>query len=356
MYSFPITRNPNPKTHPDPSALRFGRDFTDHMLLMDYAPGKGWHDGRIVPYGNLSLDPATTVLHYAQMMFEGLKAYRAPDGRVLLFRPEMNARRLSRTNERMCIPPMDENLFIEAIKAVVRVDQSWIPDAPGTSLYIRPFILAMDPFIGVHVSSRYLFIIILSPVGAYYGGGDGLKSTSIYVEDEYVRAMPGGTGFAKVGGNYAGSLKASEKATKMGCNQVLWLDAVHRRYVEEIGTSNAFFVIDDEIITAPLAGTILPGVTRDSAIALMRHWGMKVTERPLAIDEILAATMSGALKEVFATGTAAVVSPVGKLVYKETPIQIGDGKPGALAERLYAQLYGMQTGHLPDEMGWTVTV
>lgn len=353
-YRFTIQKTTTPKVKPDPDTLKFGKAFTDHMFVMDYSTERGWHDGRIVPYGPLMLDPAAACLHYAQQMFEGLKAYKTDDGRILLFRPDMNAKRTNKTNERMCIPGLPEELFIEAISAIVDVERDWIPDKPGTSLYIRPFIFADEPFLGVHAASHYKFIIILSPVGPYYAGG--FKATSIYVEEEYVRAAPGGTGFAKVGGNYAGSLKAQTRANAMGCEQVLWLDAIERSYVEEIGTSNAFFVIGDEVITAPLGGTILPGVTRDSVIALLKKWGVKVSERRLRIDDIIRAAGDGTLREVFATGTAAVISPVGTLVYKKYDYTIGGGKIGALSGKLYDTLYGIQTGKLKDDMGWTVTV
>ncbi|NMA24472.1 MAG: branched-chain amino acid aminotransferase, partial [Clostridiales bacterium] len=341
-YNFTIQKTASPKVKPDPDTLKFGKTFTDHMFIMDYSTERGWHDGRIVPYGPLMLDPAAACLHYAQQMFEGLKAYKTDDGRILLFRPDMNAKRTNKTNERMCIPELPEDLFIEAICAIVDLERDWIPDKPGTSLYIRPFIFADEPFLGVHAASHYKFVIIMSPVGPYYTGG--FKATSIYVEEEYVRAAPGGTGFAKVGGNYAGSLKAQTKANAMGCEQVLWLDAIERGYVEEIGTSNAFFVISDEVITPPLGGTILPGVTRDSVIALLKKWGVKVSERRLKIDDIIKAAGDGTLQEVFATGTAAVISPVGTLVYKNKEYAIGGGKIGTLSVKLYDTLYGIQTG------------
>lgn len=356
-YDFTIQKTTSPKAKPDPDTLKFGKTFTDHMFVMDYSIEKDWHNGRIIPYGPLMLDPAAACLHYSQQMFEGLKAYKADDGRILLFRPDMNAKRTNKTNERMCIPQLDEDLFVEAIKAIVDVERDWIPNKPGTSLYIRPFIFADDPFLGVHAASHYKFVIILSPVGPYYATATGgLTATKIFVEQEYVRAVPGGTGFAKVGGNYAGSLKAQTKANAMGCEQVLWLDAIERQYVEEIGTSNAFFVIGDEVITAPLAGTILPGVTRDSVIALLKKWGMKVSERRLKIDDVFKAAADGTLKEVFATGTAAVISPVGKFVYNENEFAIGDGKVGALSNKLYDTLYGIQSGKQPDDMGWTIAI
>ncbi len=356
-YEFKLTRTTTPKEKPNPDTLRFGKVFTDHMLMMDWAPDKGWHDGRIVPYGPIPLDPASCVLHYSQQMFEGLKAYKTEDGKILLFRPDMNAKRTNKTNERMCIPELPEDLFIEAVKAIVDVERDWIPAKPGTSLYIRPFIFADEAFLGVHVSNHYKFCIILSPVGPYYASSNGgLTANSIFVEQHYVRAVPGGTGFAKVGGNYAGSLIAQQKAAEKGCEQVLWLDSIEHDYVEEIGTSNAFFVIDGEVITAPLAGTILPGITRDSVLALLRKWGMNVSERRLKISEVLKAGEEGRLQEVFATGTAAVISPVGKLVFEDKTFTVGNGGVGDLANKLYATLYGIQTSKVEDDMGWTVSL
>ena len=353
-YNFPITKTAAPKTKPDPDALRFGVDFTDHMFLMEYEEGKGWHDARIVPYAPLSLDPAAVVFHYAQEMFEGLKAYKTRSGRIQLFRPDMNARRTNRTNDRLCIPQVDEALYVEAIKALVRVDADWIPEKEGTSLYIRPFIIADEPFLGVRRSRHYKFIIILSPVGPYYEGG--LTPTKIYVEDKYVRAAHGGTGEAKCGGNYAASLKAQEEAHDKGYEQILWLDAEERKYVEEIGTSNAFFVLGDEIITAPLDGIILPGITRDSVIALLKKQGLNIVERKLSIDEVRRAYQDGTFREMFASGTAAVISPVGELCYKGERMVINNGDIGPVAQKLYDTLYGIQTGTVEDSMGWTVEV
>jgi len=356
-YDFEIQRTSTPKPKPDPDTLKFGKVFTDHMFTMQYETGKGWHDGRVVPYGPLSLDPAAAVFHYGQEMFEGMKAYRTPEGRIQLFRPYKNADRVRASAERICIPDMEQELFVSAIKALVRTDQDWIPSKPGTSLYIRPFIIADDAFLGVHAADHYIFIIICSPVGPYYSTpGGGLAPTSIYVEDEYVRAAVGGVGYAKVGGNYAASLKAQVRANSIGCEQVLWLDAVEHSYVEEIGTSNAFFMIGDEVITAPLLGTILPGVTRASVIELLNLWGIKISERRLRIGDVEKAAGDGTLKEIFASGTAAVISPVGKLVFKDRTVTVGHGGVGELANRLYDKLYGIQSGTLPDEMGWVVEV
>jgi len=355
--TFTITKTPTPQTKPNPDDLGFGKYFTDHMFIMDYSSEKGWHDGRIVPYGPLSLDPAAAVLHYGQELFEGLKAYRSPDNRVLLFRPDMNASRTNKSADRMCMPTIDPTLFVDAVKTLVEVEKDWIPIKPDTSLYIRPFMIADEPFLGVHAAHHYKFIVICSPVGPYYSNpGGGLAPTSIYVEDEYVRAVQGGTGFAKIGGNYAGSLKAQEKAASKGCEQVLWLDAAERKYVEEIGTSNAFFMIGDEVITAPLAGTILPGITRDSVIALLKKWGVNIQEHRLSMEDVLTAAKSGTLKEIFASGTAAVISPVGHLIYKDQDITVSGGTVGPLANKIYETLYGIQTGNIVDDMDWTVEV
>ena len=356
-WSFDIQKTLTPKPKPDPNTLKFGKAFTDHMFVMDHSSEKGWHDGRIVPYGPIALDPAAAVFHYGQQMFEGMKAYRTPNGRVQLFRPYKNAERARKSNERMCMPDIDPELFVGAIKALVDVERGWIPDKEGTSLYIRPFIIADDPFLGVKAADHYKFIIICSPVGAYYDNpGGGLSPASIFVEDEYVRAVLGGTGFAKVGGNYAGSLKAQMRAKEMGCEQVLWLDALEHSFVEEIGTSNAFFVIGDEVITAPLAGTVLPGVTRDSVIELLKKWNVKISERKLRISEVVKAAEDGSLKEIFASGTAAVISPVGTLVFKDCRLTVGTGVVGELSNRLYRALYNVQTGKAADEMNWTVEV
>ena len=356
-YNFHITKSDLPKTKPNPDTLKFGRNFTDHMFLMDYDIEKGWHNGRIVPYGSLSLSPAASVFHYGQEMFEGMKAYRTPDKRVQLFRPYKNAERVNNSVERICMPYMEPELFVESIKALVDLERDWIPEKEGTSLYIRPFMIATDPFLGVRASDTYLFVIILSPVGPYYDTpGGALVPTKIFVEEGFVRAVVGGAGFAKVGGNYAASLKAQGLAAEKGCEQVMWLDAFEHIFIEEIGTSNAFFKINDEVITPPLSGTILPGVTRDSVISLLRKWGIKITERKLSITEVVEAHKNGSLQEVFASGTAAVISPVGTLVYKNENLVIGSGNVGSLANRLYDTLYGIQTGTLVDDMGWTVEV
>lgn len=351
---FSVELTKNPKQKPDPDSLRFGTVFTDHMFVMDYDPKNGWHDGKIVPYGPLALDPATVVFHYGQEMFEGLKAYKTKEGKVQLFRPDMNAKRTNNTNKRMCIPQIDEQMYIDAIKELVAVDKDWIPQKPDTALYIRPFIIGTDKFLGVAASNTYKFIIILSPVGPYYESG--LAPTRIYVENEFVRSAPGGTGYAKIGGNYASAMIAEQKAHDMGYDQVLWLDAKEGKYVEEIGTSNAFFKIDGELYTAPLEGTILPGITRDSMITVMKDWGYKVNEVRFTIEDVFKAAEEGRLEEVFATGTAAVISPVGELYWNDRHIVINNNEIGELSQKLYDELYGIQTGEKADTRGWIVPV
>ena len=351
---FSVTLTKNPKAKPDPDHLPFGRIFTDHMFMMDYDPEQGWHDGRIVPYGPIELDPASTVFHYGQEMFEGLKAYRTKEGKVQLFRPDMNAKRTNNTNKRMCMPQIDEDLFVDAVKAIVEVDKDWIPDKKDTSLYIRPFMFATEPFLGVAASKTYRFMIILSPVGPYYE--HGLAPTRIYVENEYIRSAMGGTGYAKIGGNYAAAMIAEQKAHDLGFDQVLWLDAKEKKYVEEIGTSNAFFKIDGQIYTSSLVGTILPGITRASMIEVMKEWGYKVNETRFTIEDVFKAGQEGKLEEVFATGTAAVISPVGELFWDGKSLVINDNKIGELSQKLYDELYGIQTGEIVDKRGWTVPV
>lgn len=354
MNEFKVTLTKNRKEKPNPDTLKFGTEFTDHMFIMDYDPENGWHDGRIVPYGPLELDPATCVLHYGQEMFEGLKAYKTKEGKVQLFRPDMNAKRTNNTNARMCMPQMDEELYVDAVKALVKIDSDWIPQKENTALYVRPFIIATDVMVSVNCSRTYKFIIILSPVGPYYE--NGLAPTKIYVESEFVRSTPGGTGYAKIGGNYAAAMIAENRAHEMGYDQVLWLDAIEKKYVEEIGTSNAFFKIDGQLYTAPLYGTILPGITRDSMITVMRDWGYKVNEQRLAIADVFKAAQEGKLEEVFATGTAAVISPIGELFWDDKHVVINNNKIGDLSQKLYDELYGMQTGVKEDTRGWIVPV
>ncbi len=355
MLDIKVTRAETLKAKPDPSSLGFGRYFTDHMFIMDYDEGLGWHDARIVPFAPVPLSPAAMVFHYAQEIFEGLKAYRTPDGGVQLFRPDRNVARLNNTAKRLCVPEIDPDDALCAIKAIVKYDEDWVPSGEGTSLYIRPFIIATDPSLGVHPSETYKFIIILSPVGSYYSGG--LDPVKIYVEKEYVRAVRGGTGMTKCGGNYAASLIGQKKAESLGCDQVLWLDGVHHKYVDEVGSMNVFFVIDGEVVTPALDdGNILPGVTRMSCIELLRSWGMKVTERKIEAEELFEAHARGVLDEAFGTGTAAVISPIGELCDEERVLKINGGEIGPVSQRLYDELTAIQWGKVSDTRGWTVKV
>lgn len=342
------------KQKPDQNNLGFGTYFSDHMFIMDYTKGKGWHDARIVPYAPLQMDPATMVFHYGQAIFEGLKAYKTKDGRVLLFRPGRNMARINCSNDRLSIPRIDEDFALEALKTLVSVEKDWIPTAPGTSLYIRPFIIATDPFLGVRSSFTYKFIIILSPVGAYYP--TGLNPGKYLIENEYVRAIKGGTGFTKCSGNYAASLKAQDLAHDKGYMQVLWLDGVERKYIEEVGSMNVFFKIGGEVITPSLEGSILPGITRDSVIHLLKHWGIKVTERRISVQELYEANAKGRLEEAFGTGTAAVISPIGELNWNNDIIKLSGGKIGELSAKLYETITGIQNGILKDDFGWMVEV
>lgn len=342
------------KPHPSASELAFGRVFTDHMFVMDHSVDRGWHDPRIVPYGPFSLEPAAGVFHYGQAMFDGLKAFRTRDGRVRLFRPDRHCRRLSEGAPRLCMPAVDPDFMLEALVALVRLERDWVPSAPGTSLYIRPTLVASEPYLGVRPSRRYLFFIILSPVGAYYP--EGMNPVRIWVEDRYVRAAPGGLGAIKAGANYAASLLAATEAQKAGYAQVLWLDGPERRWFEEIGVMNLFVRIGDEIVTPPLEGTILGGVTRDSVITLLRDWGLSVTERRLSVDEVVDAHRNGTLKEVFGSGTAAVVSPVGELAFRDRRMTITGGVIGELSRRLYQAITAIQYGEEPDRHGWTLEV
>lgn len=350
-----IERTTCPKEKPgQDNPLVFGTIFTDHMFEMDYEEGKGWHDPRVVPYHKLELEPSCMVFHYGQEMFEGLKAYKAEDGRILLFRPDKNIERANRSNRRLCIPELPPEIFMEGLKAVVSADRDWIPTKPGTSLYVRPFVIATDPFLGVRPSYTYKFMIILSPVGAYYESG--LDPVKIWIEDEYVRAVKGGIGEAKTGGNYVASLASQVKAHDEGYSQVLWLDGVHRKYIEEVGAMNIFFKINGTVVTPELNGSILPGVTRDSVIALCREWGVPVEERRISVDEVVEAAASGAMEECFGTGTAAVISPVGELRYEEQRMAIGGGRIGDLTQKFYDTITGIQLGKLQGPKGWSVEV
>jgi len=354
MSNFPITKTTAPKEKPDFNKLGFGQIFTDHMFLMNYTDGIGWHDGRIVPYGPLSIDPSCMVLHYAQEVFEGMKAYRWADGTVHLFRPVENARRLQDSSERLCIPALPEEIFVEAVKELVALDAEWVPGGGGRSLYIRPFVFATDNRLGVHASHTYLFCIICSPSGSYYP--NGMNPVDIYVESRDVRAVRGGTGYTKCGGNYAASIRAGEAAEKAGYTQVLWLDGVEQKYVEEVGSMNVMFKIDGKVVTPALNGSILPGITRKSCLDLVRHWGYEVEERPVSAAELFEAAESGRLEEAWGTGTAAVVSPIGKMGWEDKTVIINNGEIGALSQKLYDTLYGIQSGEVEDFMGWTASV
>jgi branched-chain amino acid aminotransferase len=349
-----ITKCDALKSKPDPSKLGFGTLFTDHMFSMDYDREKGWHSPRIEPYGPLVMDPATMVLHYGQGVFEGLKAYRTASGTVQLFRPQENFRRLNRSCRLLCIPGFDEDFALDALMQLLRLEIDWVPAAPETSLYIRPTILATDPFLGVRASHTYRFFIILSPVGAYYP--EGFNPVRIWVTEDHVRAVRGGIGEAKTLGNYAASLLAGQKAHDAGFTQVLWLDGVERKYVEEVGSMNIFFVIDDEVITPKLNGSILPGITRDSVLAIAKKWGLTVSEEQIAIDEVVEAQKTGRLQEIFGTGTAAVISPVGVLHCGGQDYVIANQEVGPLARRLYDTITDLQYGRRKDEMGWIVPV
>ncbi len=334
----------------DESQLGFGKYFTDRMLIVEWKGDRGWFDARIQPYGPFSMDPACAVLHYAQEIFEGLKAYKWADGRIALFRPEMNARRFNQSAERMCMPSVPEELFLKGIEQLVSLERDWIPTAPETSLYIRPTMIAVDPVLGVKPSDHYYFYVILSPVGAYYAAG--FNPVSILVEDHFVRAVPGGTGEAKTGGNYASSLMAAQVAKKKGFDQVLWLDGRERRYIEEVGAMNMFFVYGTTIVTAPLAGSILSGVTRDSVLKLAPTLGYTVEERQIDINDLMADIRAGKVTEAFGSGTAAVITPVGKLCYMDECLQLTGGKVGRVTQNLYDTLTGIQTGRIADSFGW----
>lgn len=349
-----ITKSSSLKEIPkDYSQLRFGRNFTDHMLIMHYKDNK-WSPAEIIPYGNLSLDPAASVLHYGQEIFEGMKCYALKDGSLQLFRPDMNFKRMNNSAEKMCMPKIDIEYIIGALKELLKLEKDWVPKAKGTALYIRPTMIASQAFLGVHSAEEYLFYIILSPVGAYFK--DGFKPVKILVETHYVRACPGGIGEAKTGGNYAASIKASKEAEDKGFSQVLWIDAVERRYVEEVGAMNIAFVINDEIITPSLSGTILPGITRNSVITICKNEGIKITERRLSIDEIIEAAKNGTLKEAFGMGTAAVIAPVGSFTYKGKEIILNDFKVGPITQRLFDEITGIQAGEIEDKYEWVEKV
>ncbi|MFJ5717949.1 branched-chain amino acid aminotransferase [Neobacillus sp. NPDC093127] len=342
------------KEKPEVASLGFGKYYSDYMFVMDYHVENGWHDPRIIPYAPLTLDPAAMVFHYGQAIFEGLKAYKSADGTIQLFRPEKNMKRLNDSCDRLCIPQIDESFLLRAIKQLIFTEKDWIPDGEGTSLYIRPFIFSTEPYLGVRPANQYKLLVILSPSGAYYG--DQLSPVKIYVEEQYVRAVIGGVGHVKTSGNYAASMKAQEKAEANGFAQILWLDAKENKYVEEVGSMNIFFKINGEVVTPKLNGSILPGVTRDSVIELLKYWNIPVHEAKISIEEIFAAHERGELEEVFGAGTAAVISPVGELNWNERSITINDNKIGQLSQRIYEEITGIQLGIKADPFNWTVKV
>jgi len=349
-----ISRATTKKPKPKDRELTFGTIFTDHIFVMDFQEEKGWYDPRVEPYGPFPLDPAAAVLHYAQAVFDGLKAFRGRDGQVRLFRPQKHVERLIQSSQRLCIPPLDPDIALKSLVTLVGIEKDWVPSTVGTSLYVRPTIIASEPFLGVRPAKSYIYYVILSPVGAYYP--EGINPVKILVADKYVRAVEGGVGGAKTGVNYAASLYAAEEAKHAGFTQVLWLDGRERKYIDEVGTMNIMMKIGDEIVTPPLSGTILAGVTRDSALTLMRDWGLSVSERPVTIDEVATAARKGTLEEVWGTGTAAVISPVGELAYKGERLVINGGRIGTLTQKLYDAIVGIQYGTAPDTRGWTVPV
>ena len=354
MEEIKITRAATLKEKPDSSTLVFGQSMTDHMFLVDYDAGRGWHDPRIVPYGPLQIDPAAKVLHYAEEIFEGLKAYRTADGTIQLFRPDCNIERMNNSAERMCLPQIPAELAMAGITELVKLERDWVPREKDTSLYIRPFMIGLDPALGVHASHHVQYVVIVCPVGAYYP--EGLDPVKIYVEDQDVRAVRGGTGMAKTGGNYAASLRAGDRAEKQGYSQVLWLDGVHRKYIQEVGSMNVMFKVSGKILTPDLNGSVLPGVTRRSCIQLLKDWGYEVEERRISADELFQAAENGTLEEAWGTGTAAVVSPIGELARGDEKVTVSGNKIGPVTQRLYDELTGIQWGRLPDPHGWTVKV
>ncbi len=347
-----ITKNltTQPKQKPDANNLRFGKQFTDHMFLMDYDEENGWNTPRIVPHGPVLMDPATSCLHYAQEIFEGLKAYRTESGEIQLFRPQENFKRLNKSCDAMVIPRVDEELMLKALKELVNTDKDWVPDVADASLYIRPFIYATQVMLGVHPATNYTCCIIMSPSGSYYASG--ISPVKIQVETNYVRAVKGGMGMIKAGANYAASLLAQHIAEQNGCSQVLWLDGVEREYVEEVGSMNVFFKIGDEVITPELSGSILPGITRKSVIEILASQGIKVSERKLSVTELIEAQKNGTLKEAWGTGTAAVISPMGVLRYMEQDYVINNNEIGELSAKIFKDLTDIQWGRVEDKFGW----
>ena len=354
MEEIKITRAATLKEKPESSTLVFGKAMTDHMFLVDYDEGQGWHDPRIVPYGPLQIDPAAKVLHYAEEIFEGLKAYRTADGSIQLFRVMDNIQRMNDSADRLCMPQIPAELAMAGITELVKLEQDWVPHEKDTSLYIRPFMIGLDPALGVHSSHHVQFIVIVCPVGAYYP--EGLNPVKIYIEDEDVRAVKGGTGMAKTGGNYAASLRAGNRAEKKGYTQVLWLDGVHRKYIEEVGAMNVMFKVAGKVLTPDLNGSVLPGITRRSCIQLLKDWGYEVEERRISAQELFDAAENGTLEEAWGTGTAAVVSPIGELAEGDKKVTINNNEIGPVTQRLYDELTGIQWGRVADPHNWITKI
>jgi branched-chain amino acid aminotransferase len=354
-YDIKITKTATPKAKPvDESKLGFGRIFTDHMFMMNWSEDKGWYDGRIVPFGDIPIHPASTVLHYGAEIFEGMKAYRTVKDEIVMFRPTENIKRLNDSAERLCLPELDVEGCLDILKTLVELEKDWVPHADGTALYLRPYLIGNDPHLGVHAVHEALFVVICSPVGAYYA--EGINPVKIAIESQDVRAVRGGTGYAKCGGNYAASLRAGQRAEKSGYTQVLWLDGVDRKYIEEVGAMNVMFKVDGKIVTPALTGSILPGITRKSCIELLKDWGYQVEERLFSVDELFDSAKSGKLEEAWGTGTAAVISPIGKLFYQGNEYLVSNNEIGELAQKLYDNLTGIQWGKKPDYKGWIEVV
>ena len=354
MQEIKITRAATLKEKPESSTLVFGKAMTDHMFIVDYDEGQGWHDARIIPYGPLMIDPASKVLHYAEEIFEGLKAYRTENGSIQLFRVMDNIQRMNDSADRLCMPQIPAELALQGITELVKLEQDWVPSEKDTSLYIRPFMIGLDAALGVHSSHHVQFIVIVCPVGAYYP--EGLNPVKIYIEDEDVRAVKGGTGMAKTGGTYAASLRAGNRAEQKGYTQVLWLDGVHRKYIEEVGAMNVMFKVNGKILTPDLNGSVLPGITRRSCIQLLKDWGYEVEERRISAQELFEAAENGALEEAWGTGTAAVVSPIGELAEGDKKVTINNNEIGPVTQRLYDELTGIQWGRVADPHNWITKI
>ena len=354
MMQIPVTKTTHPKQKPDPATVPFGVAFTDHMFIMDYTDAEGWHNPRIVPFGDISLNPGALVFHYGAEVFEGLKAYRTPSGEVQLFRPDANIARMNDSAERLCLPKLDEQMAMDALKAFVSVEKDWVPEPYGTSLYIRPFLFGTDPDLSLHGIHQATFMIIACPVGSYYKSG--LKPVELLIEQEDVRAVKGGTGYAKCGGNYAAATRAAERAEKKGYSQVLWVDGAERKYVEEGGGMNVMFVWKGKLVTPELNGSILPGVTRRSILAMAKSWGMETVERKIGVQELMDACRTGEVEEAFMCGTAAVVTPIGGFAHGDDKITVNHNEIGKVTQKIYDELTGIQWGLKEDSFGWTVKV